>query len=159
MSHQIVELPLKSHLVEYLSKAWRIDTSTPIQITSQSPFGHYIYQCIKTNNGLYKSKLNYNTVISLKVYEYDREGKSFDGRCSALYIHDVDAKRFNDALEMMMERELFNVLDGILERNPKTQIKKEINAFMQKYNLVEHNLTYERFKKAYYRDRKARESA
>jgi len=156
MAHQVISLHIKPHLAAYLTKTWRVNSEV-INLTSEFIFGHYLFACIKSKSGKYKSSLNLGAVLKLRVFEHEKHGGSFDGRYLSLYINDVDAKRFNRAIELLMNKELFNLLDGVISQNPKAKIKIGILNFLDKYELEPQVMNYERCKQAYYRYKKSRE--
>lgn len=147
-------IPIRSFLLDYVKSLFKTDQNETILISAKNPLGHYLFSIIEQASVVPKSQIKLKYYLEVLLPERDKLGKSFDSRYSQVYISDVNIMRFNSALETMMDRELFVLLDNLSDSENGVVINKEIDRFMDKYNLVEHGMTLERFKKAYYRQRK-----
>mgnify|MGYP000264548601 CR=1 FL=1 len=152
-------IPVLPHLMNYVREELQ-RTNKELVFDANSAFGAFFMALVDTSPQKPKPPADDN-YITFSIPLRDELGKKYDGRSTFLTISDCNVKRFNELIDYLMRKELFTRLDVVHERGEAMRkggkMKAEIEAFIEKYNYPEAELTYERLKKAYYRYRKSGE--
>lgn len=150
-----VTLPVKPHLAKWV-KGHLTAQGGNLYVDATSALGIFFYSMV--NKGMPTKKPTGST-ITLSLPAEDRHGRVFDGRSEGLHVSDTNVVRVNEFLDFVFRKELFSRLDLLQERGEvqrkSGKVKEEIIRFMQRYDILESDLTMDALKKSYYRYRKS----
>lgn len=148
-----IEIPVKAHIKRYIVKSGYLVYGT--QLTEADPVGIMLSKLIepkpKTRTPPF-SPIAYKTYHCLdlslgrNIHNYHRP-----------YISHESVKLFNEFCDKILMYEMVKCIN-IMNEFAGTAIKESILAFFDKYDIEDHELTFEAAKKYYFRYRKRAET-
>jgi hypothetical protein len=155
MSEQIT-ISIKPHLSNYLQDVWSFDISEPIKLSTKKFVGHYLFSLLEEAPVKHKEKQLYKVPLTLIFPDRDAHGKLYDARYKKLIISEINQERFNDTIEEMMKQNFDSYMYGTIE-SERNEMYTGIVKFFTKFKLTDGQMTFEAFKKRFYRKRKKAE--
>lgn len=137
-----IEIPVKNYVKVYLESHFK---SKEIPLKCDTAIGKFFYGLLKDGSSLTSKKQQYNSVCVFVIKEKVFVKKGF-------IIDDNGVIQFNTFIEDLLKRELFAIIDIMIELQ-KMEFRKAILKACEKMNLDESAMPYETIKKAYYRHR------
>ena len=162
MSREIISFPFKPHLARFLFE--QLTTSTrslgysklkPMDINLSSNLGKLIRRLLEKSYTKIKVDEGFTIWVSVPSQVWGKNDMP-DGRSSFLSLSEESAQIISDLFESIFRQNLVSFVDGGVAAtdNERGVVISQIRLFMQKYKLIEEDLTEEMYRKMYYRDKK-----
>ena len=162
MSREIISFPFKPHLARFLFE--QLTTSTrslgysklkPMHIDLSSNLGRLIRRLLEKSYKKVKVDQGFTIWVSVPSQVWGNKDMP-DGRSSFLSLNEESAEIISELFESMFRQNLTSFIDGGVAAtyNKRGIVINQIRLFMQKYKLIEEDLTEEMYRKMYYREKK-----
>lgn len=156
MARVTLKIPIRRKVARYLQVHLK-NTNNVIYLDSKSALGGWLMGMVETASKPAKLGPS-DCFVEVKVPDRDQRGGNYDSRCTFLSISQVNIDRFNELIEWLMKKELYDRLALIEERGENHQRngkqRHEIEKFIKKYGDDQEELNVDSLSRGYRRYKK-----